>query len=231
MPSSEAPQLPEPTLPSHVHPVSTSPTLLPTPDHPLVLSHLAPDNRPAKIFISHRQLEPELSLAQEFGDAFTAAGYVVFISGQSMQLGAGWAQRVNAALRECDYFLLLLSPQSANSEMVLEEVRTVKGLQAERDDRGPMILPIRLNFPLSVPLNYELRGYLHRVQQRFWRTPADTAALVQEVLDLLMENRRSSVPPEEPTTTGTLPTVPPPCARRRMRLPCQWQSLNFRKGR
>uniref|UniRef100_B8HVB7 non-specific serine/threonine protein kinase n=1 Tax=Cyanothece sp. (strain PCC 7425 / ATCC 29141) TaxID=395961 RepID=B8HVB7_CYAP4 len=161
----------------------------------------------ARIFISHHSQSPEIDLARQFFNALTAAGHQPFMSEQSMQLGEGWAQRIDAELKGCDYFLLLLSAQSASSEMVLEEVRRIRQLQEERADHRPIILPIRVNFPLEAPLNYELRGYLHRLQQRFWQSPQDTPLLIQDVLDLLastpLENTR------QPTTGGTLPTVPP----------------------
>ncbi|MCL1466588.1 hypothetical protein [Argonema galeatum] len=32
------------------------------------------------------------------------------------------------------------------------------------------------------PLNYSLWGYVNRIQQREWRSPADTPTMVQEVL-------------------------------------------------
>jgi serine/threonine-protein kinase len=171
--------------------------------------------RSAKVFISYRSQDHELKLAQQFYDALKAAGHEPFMAGESIQLGEGWAQRIDEALKRCDYFLLLLSPQSASSEMVLEEVRTVKQLHDARPDHKPVILPVRVDFPMSLPLNYELRGYLHRIQQRFWRSPSDTPSLVQEVLGLLARGSRAAVESNLPATptSGSFPTVPPPQVR------------------
>lgn len=177
----------------------------------------SPGDRPAmtlattaRIFISYRSQEPELELAEQFYSALQGAGHQPFMAGQSIQLGQGWAQRIDQALEQCDYFLLLLSPASGSSEMILEEVRTVKQLQALRPDHRPTILPIRVNFPMHQPLNYELRGYLHRIQQRFWRSPADTPTLIREVLNLLAGTGSDlAVESPELTTNGTLPTMPP----------------------
>ncbi len=191
------------------------PTIPETTPVPVAVASSA-DPKSLRVFISYRHQEPETALAEQFFQRLQAAGHQPFMAAESIQLGEGWGQRIDAELHACDFFLLLISAQSASSEMVLEEVRTVKQLHDSRSDRRPVILPIRVNFPLEAPLNYELRGYLHRLQQRFWRSPADTAELVQEVTDLLAnpaaEIERSSAlePSSIPSTGGSQPTVPPP---------------------
>lgn len=162
------------------------------------------ENTRKRIFISHRAKDPDLSLAQEFYHALTSAGHEAFMAGESIRLGEGWPVRIEAELKRCDYLLLLLSPSSATSEMVTEEVRRAKELRESRPDGRPTILPIRVDFPLSSPLNYNLRGYLDRIQQREWYSPADTPRLVQEVLSYLVENeggRENSEEDEEETTS------------------------------
>ncbi len=180
---------------------------------PAAVSEPSSPNRSLRVFLSYRHQEPEAALAEQFYQGLQAAGHQPFMAAESIELGEGWGQRIDAELHACDYFLLLISAQSASSEMVLEEVRTVKQLHDSRSDRRPVILPIRVNFPLESPLNYELRGYLHRLQQRFWRSPTDTPELVQEVLDL-MNGEAIDAPPivpasDPPSTGGSLPTVPP----------------------
>ena len=69
--------------------------------------------------------------------------------------------------------------------MVTEEVRRAKQLQDLCPEHKPVILPIRVNFPLSAPLNYDLRGYLSQIQQREWKSPADTPKILEEILSLL----------------------------------------------
>jgi hypothetical protein len=136
-----------------------------------------------QVFISYRSQEPDVALAGEFHGALTQAGYRVFMAGRSIHLGEDWVQRIDRELAQCDYFLLLLSERSALSEMVTEEVRRAKQL---RDQTGkPLILPIRVDFPIDSPLNYDLRGYLQRIQQREWRDGADTQPILTEILALL----------------------------------------------
>ncbi|MBW4579959.1 MAG: AAA-like domain-containing protein [Tildeniella nuda ZEHNDER 1965/U140] len=145
----------------------------------------------ARVFISYRSKEPDSGLAQQFYESLQAAGHHVFLAGESIRLGENWSQRIDDALEQCDFFLLLLSPQSAVSEMVTEEVRRAKQLRDTREDHRPGILPIRVNFPFTSPLNYDLRGYLQRIQQREWMTDADTPIILQEVLSLVGSSQDS----------------------------------------
>lgn len=167
---------------------------------------LPPNSDSARVFISYRSQDPDLSLAQYFYEAIKAAGHEVFMAGESIRLGENWPQRIDTELERCDYFLLLLSPQSATSEMVTEEVRRAKQLQDLRPEHKPVILPIRVNFPLSSPLNYDLRGYLSQIQQREWKSPANTPRILQEIFSLLTEDGERSA---NRAAIEELPTVAP----------------------
>ncbi|MEM1311511.1 MAG: toll/interleukin-1 receptor domain-containing protein, partial [Cyanobacteria bacterium P01_H01_bin.153] len=116
-----------------------------------------------RIFISYRSQTPDQGLAQSFYQALSAAGHQAFLAESSIKLGEQWAQRILQELEQSDYFLLLLSPQSVTSEMVMGEVQRAKELQEERGQQRPIILPVRVKFALSSPLTYILRGYLDRI--------------------------------------------------------------------
>jgi hypothetical protein len=144
-----------------------------------------PDVAPVRIFISYRSQDPDLSVAQAFYQALQTAGYEVFMAAESIRLGDRWSERIDQELARCDYFLLLLSEHSARSEMVTEEVRRAKELKDTQNMGKPTILPVRINFPLTSPLNYDLRSYLNQIQQREWQTSADTQPIIQELLHLI----------------------------------------------
>jgi serine/threonine-protein kinase len=169
-----------------------------------------------RVFISYRSQSPDRELAQQFFEALTAAGHEAFMAGESIRLGETWPVRIDAELERSDYFLLLLSDQSAVSEMVTEEVRRAKRLRDSRANQRPIILPIRVNFPMNSPLNYDLRGYLQNIQQRQWKSPADTPVLMQEVLTLLstghtppMVNSEPVIPHEDSPDQPPLPVAEP----------------------
>ncbi|MGD1859412.1 MAG: AAA-like domain-containing protein [Leptolyngbyaceae cyanobacterium] len=167
----------------------------------------------ARVFISYRSQPPDSELAEEFYQALKAAGHDVFMAAESIRLGDNWSQRIDRELEQCDYFVLLLSPKSATSEMVTEEVRRAKELRDTRDAGKPGILPIRVDFPLSSPLNYDLRGYLNRIQQREWQSDEDTAQILQEILAILSDRDAPTHQPIPLETTKDIlieqPDAPP----------------------
>ncbi|MEM9121037.1 MAG: hypothetical protein AAGD09_24605 [Cyanobacteria bacterium P01_F01_bin.56] len=68
---------------------------------------------------------------------------------------------------------------------------------------------------MSSPLNYDLRGYLNRIQQRQWTSEADTPQILQEILTLLgdreippQESPASEPPPAPVTETPDAPPSP-----------------------
>ncbi|MGI2904522.1 AAA-like domain-containing protein [Tolypothrix sp. VBCCA 56010] len=171
------------------------------------LYEMKPATQSARIFISYHSQEPDISLAKQFYDTLKNAGHDPFMAKESIQWGEQWSQRIDRELQRCDYFLLLLSEKSANSEMVTREVQQVKRSRDLRSNRKPGILPIRVNFPLSAPLNYELRGYLNEIQQREWKSDADTRLILQDLCKLLA-NANQSETSDEPVE-AELPTISP----------------------
>lgn len=141
-----------------------------------------------QVFISYRDCSPDKDLAQTIYESLQAAGHKPFMAAESIKLGESWRSRIKAELYQCDYFLLLLSPLSVTSEMVIEEVKHARDLKTQSIDNRPTILPVRVQFPLSDPLNYELRNYLLEIQQREWFSDADTPALTKEILAAVEES-------------------------------------------
>ena len=147
----------------------------------------ATSSRIVKIFISYRSAEPDRELGKQLETALSAIGHTVFTAENNIRLGDNWFDRINFFLQECDYLLLLLPPTGNQSELLTYQVQQAKELQDSRADRKPIILPIRVGFPLNAPLNHDLRGYLYRIKQREWKTTADTPIIIEEVLNLLAE--------------------------------------------
>ncbi len=145
----------------------------------------------AKIFISYTQREPDYSLAKCFYNSLQDAGHNPFLASESIRIGEEWPVRITHELENCDFFILLLSPQSIRSDMVTEEVRKAKELQ-QKNDSKPVILPIRMNLPHGSDTNYDLAGYLNRIQQRNWESDADTAKIILEIMSLLNSGNKQA---------------------------------------
>lgn len=147
-----------------------------------------------KVFISHWAQEPDLSLALQLCEALTASGHQTFRAtvgstlGECPHLAEDWIAQIDTELKQCDYFLLLLSSQAAVSEMAIEKLRRAKELHDSRQSDKPIVLAIRVNCDLNVPLNHDLRSYLQGIGQREWKSSADTPSLIQEVLSLIRGN-------------------------------------------
>lgn len=171
-----------------------------------------PNHPSQRVFISYRIQEPDCSLAREFCESLQAAGHCPFMAEESIGIGDNWAERIDRELQEADYFLLFLSQQSAYSEMVIEEVRRARELRSQNPQRKPIILPIRVNLAFNAPLNYDLRSYLQRIQQRRWNSAADTSIILQEILALLAGNAEE-IPVLEVTQIAPVTEsseIPPP---------------------
>ncbi|MBW4496886.1 MAG: AAA-like domain-containing protein [Oscillatoria princeps RMCB-10] len=128
---------------------------------------------------------PHPSLAGQLQQALSAAGHQVRT-----------APALTAThLQQCDYLLLLLSEQSAGSEMLLEEVRAAKELR-DTAPQKPAILPICLDLPWALPLSFDLHRLLEGVQPWEWRSAWDISTLVggngsSPLLSLIKESRTS----------------------------------------
>lgn len=141
-----------------------------------------------RVFISYRQQEPDATLAKELCKAITTAGHEAFLPQlQRLRFEPDWLAQMETNLQQCSVFLLLLSPQAAVSEMVVEELQHTQRLRAHFtasvvSDRAPvplLLLPVRVNCPASVSLNHDLRNLLQDIPQWEWRSPTDTPDLIQ----------------------------------------------------
>jgi serine/threonine-protein kinase len=149
-----------------------------------------------KIFISFSTKQPDVTIAASFYEIFVNAGHQVFFSGKTIKVGSRWHESISEALEICDFFIILLSVHSSISDMVTEEVRRAKELSDNHPNRIPTILPVRLCLPPKYNLNYELSGYLNRLQYLMWNSSEDTERVVNEILSVI--NAGTPVPKTSP---------------------------------
>jgi len=120
------------------------------------------------------------TLSQRLHQALSAGGHEVFFINNSSDEGS--------YLKRCDYLLLLISEESATSEMVLEQVQLAKELHS-LTARKPAILPIFLE--VNTPLSFDLLSYLAGIQPWLWRGAGDTFKLLSQILTIIKEGRTS----------------------------------------
>ena len=135
----------------------------------------------ARIFLSYKRgVSPDEPLALQLFDHLSKQ-HDVFID-QNMVVGTHWAERIEAELKRSDFLIVLLSPQSVNSEMVKAEIETAHRLAKEQRGR-PKILPVRLAY--QEPFPYPLSAYLDHINWTFWKNDEDTPHLINEFAQAL----------------------------------------------
>lgn len=132
------------------------------------------------VLISDRSCHP--TLAQHLQQEICNTGHqVTIVNANSFP---------QSSLQMCDYLLLLLSPNAAVSEMVLEEVLLVKETQKSHQQK-PTILPICIDLPWKNGLSFDLVQMLAGCQPWQWRSTEDTSAIASELLSIFQQNRTS----------------------------------------
>lgn len=138
--------------------------------------------RPASVFVAGLRQEPEQTLGAVLAEALRRAGHNVFVD-NGIRWGDDWAREVGRRLDGADYLLLLLSRESAASEMVAEELSRARELS--KTGGGPVILPLRVCFPFEEPLPYQISFHLHHIQPEQWARPEDTARVIERLLGVV----------------------------------------------
>ncbi|MFQ5576332.1 MAG: AAA-like domain-containing protein [Anaerolineae bacterium] len=146
------------------------------------LKTAAPQQTPAtgqnaRLFISYkRDVEPDESVAREVCAALET-DYAIFID-RTMPVGTRWAEQIETELNRADFFIVFLSAQAVQSEMVAGEI--IKAHQLAQAHGGrPVILPVRLAY--QDPFPYPLDTYLDPINWAFWRGSADTPRLIEDL--------------------------------------------------
>jgi len=134
-----------------------------------------------RIFISYkRNIEPDEPIALQIFQALRQQ-HEVFID-QTMPIGTRWAEYIEAAIRQADFLIVLLSAQSIHSEMVEAEISLAHDLAKEQGGR-PVILPMRLAY--REPFQYPLSAYLNHINWSFWQNAEDTQRLIDELMQAI----------------------------------------------
>jgi len=146
----------------------------------------------------------ESEIAQQLQQAILSQGhYAVTIEGDQ-QSAQNWLEQLRDAIRDSNGFALLVSAQSATSELAAEKVKLASEFQNGGDGSRPVGIAIRIQVSADCSIHNELNACLQALPQYEWESPADTTAIAKQLLQAL---ERDSVPPStsEHTTAGPLP--------------------------
>ncbi len=136
------------------------------------------DEWPIRFFISYqRRASQDAGLAGFLQTGLEALGNEVFIDTE-IPVGVDWAAEIDRRIAWCDYLVVLLSADAAQSEMVQGEVR--RAHRRRGSDGRPHILPVRVKFDGS--LDYELDCYLGRTQYTLWKSDDDSERVLKALI-------------------------------------------------
>src|SRR3954470_13759027 len=157
------------------------------------------DQRQPRVFVSYAHADTK-ALAGTIAERLQEHGASVFID-QGLRVGDDWNAEIERALDACDAFCILLSAASVASPMVQNEIARVG--ERHRRERRPAIWPVRCAF--DGPLPYDIGSPLRRIQHLTWKDDADTASVLDQLLDRLRELRDGPAAEPPPPALCTLP--------------------------
>ena len=146
------------------------------------------DSQPSKrIFISYKpDVQPDEQVALQLVQALSAQ-HKVFIE-QKILVDTSWAGQIEVEIRNCDFLIVLLSEDSAQSEMVEKEIRMAHSF-AQLQSGRPAIFPVRLAY--RQPFEYPLSAYLNHINWAYWSNEQDTPRLIVELNQVISSNNSS----------------------------------------
>lgn len=130
----------------------------------------------SKVFISYRRADPDQRLAAFLQQHLASRGLDVFRD-VNTPIGARWAVEIEQHLDAADFFIILISDQSMDRDMVREEVKRVYARQKQHGK--PAILPVRLAYTGALP--YEMSAWLDPLQYALWNDERDNESIVEQL--------------------------------------------------
>jgi hypothetical protein len=133
---------------------------------------------PAHLFICYkRNVDPDQKLAAYLREFLAAHGHDVFID-STLRTGEAWLEEIDQQIKASDFLVVLLSLESADSEMVKSEVR--RAYEYRKLQGRPHTLPVRIAYEGLLP--YSIDAFLDPLQYVVWQSEADNERVGHEVL-------------------------------------------------
>jgi hypothetical protein len=157
--------------------------------------------KPAQVFISYkRNVEPDHQLAGYLSDFLTEQGHKVFID-RTLRTGDDWLGEIDRQIANSDFLLVLLSKDSASSEMVQAEIR--RAYEYRRLQGRPQTLPVRVAYEGLLP--YSIDAFLDPLHYVVWQSSDDNERIAQDVLAGITGQLAPRTPvPAKPSSSGVV---------------------------
>lgn len=140
----------------------------------------------ARVFISYkRNVDPDDAFAIHLYRMLNKREHQPFLDQKEIVVGMDWANEIQRQVEGADYFIILLSSESADSENVAFELELAHKHKVIHGK--PVILPVRLAYEDSLP--YQLSSYLQRLQYARWRDKSDTEKVVTDLVRAIEGNK------------------------------------------
>ncbi len=160
----------------------------------------APGVKAARVFISYKRwADPDQQLAEALYEFLSRSGHQVFMD-ITMRTGDAWLEEIDRQLKASDFLIVLLSRQSADSEMVGAEVR--RAYKYRQLQGHPQTLPVRVAYEGLLP--YSIDAFLNPLQYVVWQSEADTARVCEEIQQAIVGQLPDQNPVRIPLSANRL---------------------------
>lgn len=144
----------------------------------------------AHVFICYkRNAGPDQKLAKYLHEFLTDRGHEVFID-NTLRSGEAWLEEIDRQIKASDFLIVLLSRESADSEMVKAEV--IRAYEYRKLQGKPHTLPVRIAFEGLLP--YSVAAFIDPLHYVMWQGEADDEQVAQDILAAI-EGRSSKRAP------------------------------------
>jgi hypothetical protein len=128
-----------------------------------------------------RNVSPDDHVLRILEDRLIEYGHTVFID-RHLKIGVQWASEINKRIREADAVIPLISMESLNSEMMVQEIETAYRA-AKKTGGKPLLLPIRVAYEGA--LTNSVAPFLTGIQYFLWEDEKDDGPMLNEIAEAL----------------------------------------------
>lgn len=136
----------------------------------------------SQVFVSYAHVHPDQDLAGYLAAFLEANGFTIFVD-TKIRVGQDWVEQIDQQLRNSEYFVVLLSAASTQSDMIRREIAMAYKLKKAR---RLTIFPVRVDFEGELP--YEIGAYLDLIQYTTWNRGQSFDVVCEAILHGLRDS-------------------------------------------